>query len=78
MKEAFVEGYEAGFNEGYGQALSDWSKGVPQKDGKYLVTLDADGALFVVIGRWNHNGWDSSFPVKAWMPLPEPYGEEDK
>lgn len=55
------------------------SERLPEKDGKYLVTHRKFGKLEAT---WNifyggdHASWLWNDEIVAWMPLPEPYGEE--
>ena len=59
----------------------------PDKDGYYIVTLDADvcnnNESFVTIGEFKHGKWidDIKYGYKcvlAWMPFPEVYKKEEE
>lgn len=54
---------------------------LPEKNGFYLVTVKSrwlnEGTIEVAIAhRSKKNTWDMPGKIFAWMPLPEPYKEE--
>ena len=53
------------------------SERLPEKNGRYLVTNSAWGAMEVDWNAWVDGEWlyPNTKPI-AWMPLPEPYKEE--
>ena len=51
------------------------SERLPEKDGYYLTTTCYRQ---VYADYWNEDHFDRTEAVIAWMPLPEPYGEEVK
>lgn len=60
-----------------------WSEQPPEKEGRYLVTIDEDGRKDVGddLFYFRADGTPSWFienNVIAWMPLPEPWGGERK
>ena len=59
------------------------SERLPEKEGDYLVTDNAGGVLTISIDTFCfcYDGepvWLCSQNVTAWMPLPEPYREENR
>lgn len=51
---------------------------LPEKHQYVLVTYKGlDGRRLVVVTNWNPNTWIESNSV-AWMPVPEPYEEDDE
>ena len=73
------EAYEA-YNRGKADA-NKWipcSERLPEKNDEVLVTGKVDNALYVDIDEWTGAGfWINANGVIAWMPLPEPYKEEE-
>lgn len=57
------------------------SERLPETDGRYLVTCSKIGAWVVDWNIWHNEpkpSWLWEQGVTAWMPLPEPYKEEDE
>ena len=54
------------------------SERLPEHSGIYLVTLTVAVEKYVVV-RWysQRGGWICDEHPEAWMPLPEPYKEDD-
>lgn len=58
------------------------SERLPEKKGEYLFTTNSySGATIEIYTFDPENNWDvefakTSMDLMAWMPLPEPYGEE--
>lgn len=54
---------------------------LPNKDGDYLTTKINDFGEKILGMTYFRNqwGWSTSYPIVAWIPLPEPYeeGEEE-
>lgn len=71
------------FNEGCPEGHSEsnwvpWSEQPPEKEGRYLITVDEDGRKYVSDDFFYFRGdgtpsWYLSQNVKAWKPLPDPY-----
>ena len=63
---------------------NDWnlcSDRLPEKEGRYLITVDKNGERdvneeFFYFRKDGTPSWHLSENVSAWMPLPEPYGGE--
>lgn len=56
------------------------SERLPETDGRYLVTCSKIGAWVVDWNIWHNEpkpSWLWEQGVTAWMPLPEPFKEEE-
>ena len=53
-------------------------KGLPDKDGKYLVTTRGNYNDIIDIANYTKGIWHKANEIIAWMPLPEPYKEIEK
>ena len=68
---------ELAYQDGKADAMR-WipcSKRLPFDAGYYLTTTIYNE---VFCDYWNLNEWNRTEQVIAWMPLPEPYSEDDK
>lgn len=67
---------ERGMCVGWWIPVSEW---LPEKNGRYLVTIPLGDSLVVKIGYFvdNERGFNSG-NVIAWLPLPEPYKAESE
>ena len=57
------------------------SERLPEKEGRYLVTCSRWGAWEVDWNIWHNKpnpSWFWEESVTAWMPLPEPYKEDEE
>jgi hypothetical protein len=74
--------YEKGYRDGQrdGQRWIPCSERFPEEEQKVFVSLEsASGEKFVRYDRIRDGKWwlFETESVKAWMPLPEPYREEE-
>lgn len=68
----FIERYKEKYNNGW----IPCSEQLPEKEGKYLVTLDKWNIVsFADFKNLKYNPHFNA-PVIAWQPLPEPYKEK--
>lgn len=59
--------------------LDGWipcSERMPEEDGCYLVTTTGTNNDIIDIAYYTEGIWHKASRIKAWMPLPEPYGGE--
>ena len=52
------------------------SERMPEEDGCYLVTTTGTNNDIIDIAHYTEGIWHKASRIKAWMPLPEPYGGE--
>lgn len=69
--------YEKGKADG-----QEWCTVAPPDVGEYLVTIHDwdEHRTYVDIGEYDEDGWNYKgfITVKAWMPLPTPYKQEEQ
>lgn len=85
--EEILDAYTSeGCPEGHSNPESDWipcSDRPPEKEGRYLITVDEDGRKdvsddFFYFRADGTPSWHYETNVIAWMPLPEPWeGEQE-
>ena len=65
--------------DGKQSAKTGWipcSERMPEEDGCYLVTTTGTNNDIIDIAHYTEGIWHKASRIKAWMPLPEPYGGE--
>ena len=83
--KAFSDGYESGYNKGRADATK-WipcSERLPEKAGNYLVSMKSETVSYMFFDCLYFYSVISNYAYKpvtdilAWMPLPEPYKEQN-
>ena len=86
LKGAFWEETRMNINEAFGMAIEAleaqrWipvSENKPEPFQEVLVTLHENGwngATYDTVKSW---AYDGDYKITAWMPLPQPYKENDR
>lgn len=82
--EEYNKGFEEGYCKGKKDAVPKWtpvSEVLPEENKEVLVTAVFSngekevGRLSLVKGKWTNDFFN--YDVIAWMPLPEPFKEEE-
>lgn len=63
------------------QAKVEWipcSERLPSEDGCYLVSTTGTNNDIIDIAYYTEEIWHKASRIKAWMPLPKPYREENE
>ena len=53
---------------------------LPETNGQYLVTRwkgFSPKEMIIDIARYANGEWHTAYPIEAYMPLPEPYKEDE-